>query len=322
MKEITSHPGRKQRLATALAESFLLRKGKRLHEDNPKDHHLGGNVWHKFLANLYLILADYGRGEFPPKRPPREEAFHSERTQLLRVEFATPQRLLEDAMRKPWWDKRLFPQHSREMIRIVETIEKCGIQVPAKLLELGCGGGWVSEILALRGYAVTGTEISGVITEHAKLRIPALKAKKLDCSLEFIATPMEEVHRHVPSEHFDAALCYEALHHVFDWRDALDAVNRCIRPGGWIFLFSEPSALHTFICHRSAKIWKTQEVGFHGRELRNHLRKLGYHPIKIERPVWGEGLRVLFKRFMPFTTIAGSLVSRAYWISARKRDPR
>ncbi len=311
-------PTWKQGLATAIAESFILRKGKRLHEQNANDHLLGNNLWRKFLANLYLILADYGKGEFPPRRPPREEAFQGERTQLLRVEFATSQRLLEDAMRKPWWDKRLFPQHSREIIRIIETMEKCGLQAPAKILELGCGGGWVSEILALRGYAVVGTDISEVGVEHAKLRTAALKAKRLTCSLDFIATPMEEVHEHVPHQHFDAAFCYEALHHVFDWREALNAMDRCIRPGGWLFLFSEPSSLHTYICHRSAKIWKTQEIGFRGRELRKHLRELGYNPVRIERPVWGEGLAVLFKQWLPFTVIAGSLVSRAYWISARK----
>jgi len=225
-------------------------------------------------------------------------------------------------MRKPWWDKRLFSQHSRDVIRIIETMESLGITAPARILELGCGGGWISEILALRGYDVTGTEISEAITEHASLRIGSLKAKKLECSLNFIATPMEEVHQHVPPGHFDAAFCYEALHHVFDWREALDAMDRYLRPGGWLFLFSEPSALHTYICHRSAKIWKTQEIGFHGKELRNHLLRLGYNPIKVERPVWGEGLSVLFKRCMPFTIIAGSLVSRAYWISARKRENR
>ena len=318
MSDALLQPAWKQRLAIALSKSILLRKGKRLHEENPKDHLLQNNLWHKFLANAYLILSDYGKGEFPPKRPPREEAFEGERTQALSVEFSSIERLLEDAMRKPWWDKRLFSQHSRDVIRIIETMERRGISAPAKILELGCGVGWVSEILAMRGYAVTGTSISEVEVEHAKLRIAALKAKQVDCSLEFIATPMEEVHGHVPPGHFDAAFCYEALHHVFDWREALDAMDKCIRPGGWLFLFSEPSALHTYICHRSAKIWKTQEIGFHGRELRDHLRKLGYNPVIVKRPVWGEGLSVLIKRCMPFTVIAGSLVSRAYWISAQK----
>lgn len=313
-------PTWQQKLSTAIAESFLLRSGKRLHEDNPADIQLGGSLKSKFLANLYLILADYGRGEFPPQRPPREIAFESERTQYERIEFSTKDAILQDAMRKPWWDQRLFPQHSRELIRIIETLDRCGVHVPAKLLEMGCGGGWLSEILAVRGYDVTGTTISDAETAQSQSRVEALKVKRITASLKFLATPMEEVHHHVPPASYDAAFCYEALHHVFDWREALTAADKCIKPGGWLFLFSEPSTLHTFICHRSAKIWRTQEVGFRGSELTAHLRKLGYDPIRVERPVWGEGFGILFKRLLPFTIIAGSLVSRAYWISARKRS--
>ena len=75
MIEQRPKPTWQQRLSTVVAESFLMRGGKRLHEENPGDIQLGGSLKKKFLANLYLILADYGRGEFPPVRPPREEAF-------------------------------------------------------------------------------------------------------------------------------------------------------------------------------------------------------------------------------------------------------
>jgi 2-polyprenyl-3-methyl-5-hydroxy-6-metoxy-1,4-benzoquinol methylase len=319
MNQQRPDPSWQQKLSTAVAESFLMRSGKRLHEENPGDIQLGGSLVNKFLANLYLILADYGRGEFPPQRPPREEAFQGERTQYERIPFSNLDQILDDAMRKPWGDRRLFPQHSRELIRIIESIEQCGIEPPAKLLELGCGGGWLSEILAIRGFDVTGSTIGPSETAYSQKRIEALKVRNLNCALKFIASPMEEIHQHVPAGHYDAAFCYEALHHVFDWRESLTAIDKVIKPGGWLFLFSEPSTLHTYICHRSAKIWRTQEVGFRGRDLRNHLRSLGYDPVKVERPVWGDGLASLFKRFMPFTIIAGSLVSRAYWISARKR---
>jgi len=308
----------KQRLSTRIAESFLLRAGKRLHHDRPDDLHLDGSLWRKFLANLYLILADYGRGEFPARRPPREQAFEEERTQYERIKFSNLQQILDDAMRKPWGDMRLFRQHTYELIRIVQTMERRGIKPPAKLLELGCGGGWLSEILAVRGYDVTGSTIGVVETQNSQRRIEALKVKGLQCALKFIASPMEEIHRQVPQGHFDAAFCYAALHHVFDWREALASADKCVKPGGWLFIFCEPSLLHTFICHRSAKIWRTQELGFRGRDLTNHLRKLGYDKIKVERPIWGEGLAAVFKRLLPFTVVAGSLVSREYWISAHK----
>jgi len=308
----------KQRLATAVADSFLLRKGKKIHLENLNDPYLGNNLWLKFLANLYLILADYGTGSFPPKRLLREESYARERAQIQSVKIKDTVPLIDEIMSKPWWDKRLFPQHSRELIRMIESIESSGVRVPARILELGCGMGWMSEILALRGYDVTGTSISEFEIEHAKLRIDSLKAKKLNRSLQFIATPMEEVHRHVCNASYDAAFCYEALHHVYDWREAFESADKCLRPGGWLFLFGEPSALHTYICWRTSKIWRTEEIGFRGKELRRQLEKMGYRNIRIQRPVWGEGTRALLKRCLPFTIAAGSLVSRSYWIRAQR----
>jgi len=318
MNDVNGVPNWKQRLAACLADGPLMAAGKRLHHENPEDIHLGGSLWRKFLANLYLILADYGRGEFPAKRPPREQAFEDERTQYERIQFSNLEQILEDAMRKPWGDMRLFEQHVYELVRIVQTMERRGIRPPARLLELGCGGGWLSELLALRGYDVTGSTIGIEETRNSQRRLEALKVKGLKCSLQFIASPMEEIHQHVPPAHYDAAFCYAALHHVFDWREALESADKCVKPGGWLFIFCEPSLLHTFICHRSAKIWRTQELGFRGRDLTGQLRKLGYSSITVDRPVWGEGLNVLLKRMLPFTVVAGSLVSREYWISARK----
>jgi len=319
MNKAPAAPTWKQRLSTFLAESPLIAAGKRLHLDNPDDIQLGGSLWRKFLANLYLILADYGRGEFPARRPSREEAFQDERTQYTRIKFSNLDQILDDAMRKPWGDMRLFEQHTYELIRIISTMERRGVMPPARLLELGCGGGWLSEILAIRGYDVTGSTIGPAETAYSQRRVESLKAKNLKCSLKFVAAPMEEIHQQVPQGHFDVAFCYAALHHVFDWREALASADKCIKPGGWLFIFCEPSLLHTFICHRSAKIWRTQELGFRGRDLTNHLRKLGYDKIKVERPIWGEGLAAVFKRLLPFTVVAGSLVSREYWISARKQ---
>ena len=295
----------------------MLRRGRELHEKNPADLHLGGNILHKFLANLYLILADYGQGKFPPRHTSREAVFASERTQIARIEFASPDEILDIVMRKPWVDQRLFGQHLRDLLRMMETLHRYGVRPPAKLLELGCGAGWLSEIFALHGYSVTGTSISELEIGHAQYRIAGLRARKLKCKLEFLVSTMEEIDNIVPHD-YDAAFCYQALHHVFDWRESLTAMKQCLRPGGWLFLFDEPSTLHTLACYRTAQINKTHEIGFHGPNIRRHLKKLGYQNIRLNRPVRGEGLKSFFKHFLPFTIEQGSFVSRAYWVSAQK----
>ena len=44
---------------------------------------------------------------------------------------------------------------------------------------MGCGGGWLSEILAVRGYDVTGTTISDAETAQSQSRVEALKGVSL-----------------------------------------------------------------------------------------------------------------------------------------------
>jgi 2-polyprenyl-3-methyl-5-hydroxy-6-metoxy-1,4-benzoquinol methylase len=298
----------KRQIASRIAESFLLNKGKRIHFDNLKDPYLGDSLWHKFLANAYLILADYGKGEFPPEHTDREQTFEQEKLLIQNADCSTPEAMLDAAMRKPWKLKGHFSKQGRDLIKMIERIESKGVLAPAKILEVGCGGGWVCEVLALRGFQATGTSIAEIDIEQAKHRIESLKAKKLNCTLNFISTPMEEVHRHVPNTSYDAAFCYEALHHAFDWREALESMDKCLSPGGFLFLFAEPSFLHTYLCYRSSKIWKMTEIGFRKRELRAQLKKMEYRDIKVTRP---------FSMF-PFTVEDGALVSRAFWISAQK----
>jgi 2-polyprenyl-3-methyl-5-hydroxy-6-metoxy-1,4-benzoquinol methylase len=301
----------KKQIASKIADSFLLSRGKKIHFENLKDPYLGDSIWRKFLANAYLILADYGKGKFPPKHTNREETFELERLIIQNADCSTPEAMLDAAMRKPWKLKRHFSKQGRDLIKMIETIENNGVQPPAKVLELGCGGGWISEVLALRGFQVTGTSLAEIDIEQAKHRIESLKAKKLNCSLEFIATPMEEVHQHVPNASYDAAFCYEALHHVFDWRESLESIDKCLAPGGFLFLFAEPSFLHTYLCYRSSTVWKMKEIGLRKSELRAQFKKMKYRNIRVMRP---------FSLF-PFTFEDGALGSRAYWVSAQKPEP-
>src|SRR4051812_8896620 len=90
-----------RRLATALANSFLLRKGKELHEKHANDYVMGGSFLQKLLANVYLILNDYGAGLFPPKLTSRESTFEGEREQFSAMEGSMDD-LLQDVMQKPF----------------------------------------------------------------------------------------------------------------------------------------------------------------------------------------------------------------------------
>lgn len=102
-----------------------------------------------------------------------------------------------------------------------------------------------------------------------------LEAKGLSPAFKFVAAPMESVHKAVATGSFDAAFVYEALHHAFDWREAIRSAHACLRDGGWFLICNEPNVLHTCISYRVAKLSNTHEIGFRKSALVGELQKTG-----------------------------------------------
>jgi SAM-dependent methyltransferase len=108
---------------------------------------------------------------------------------------------------------------------------------------------------------------------------------------------VDEAVRELPP--FDAVFVFEALHHAFAWREAIDAAYRCLRPGGWLLLCDEPNWLHIFISYRVARLSNTHEVGFTRGQLTGQMREAGFREIVIAR-----------NRF--------HFLLRAHWLAAQK----
>ena len=106
-----------------------------------------------------------------------------------------------------------------------------------------------------------------------------LEAKGLSPALKFVAAPMESVHKAVATGSFDAAFVYEALHHAFDWREAIRSAHACLRDGGWFLICNEPNVLHTCISYRVAKLSNTHEIGFRKSALVGELQKTGFRRV-------------------------------------------
>src|SRR2546428_6810667 len=106
----------------------------------------------------------------------------------------------------------------------------------------------MAEFLAMSGYSVVGTSIAPNEIALANVRAESFRRKGLKNELSFKASPMESVDGALSDAHgFDGVLVFEALHHAFDWRQAIAAAYRCLKPGGWLVLANEPNVLHTFI---------------------------------------------------------------------------
>jgi SAM-dependent methyltransferase len=275
-------------LARTLTKAPWLRGGRQLWEQNRSDWHLPLSRTQKLRSGAYLILHDYSEGRFPPRFPDRESTHEAEIVARSNLPGCDERQFFEAEMRKPflWGDGQ--EQYLRKYLQLSELLARCGVNPPARLLELGCGSGWMTEFLATSGFHVVGTTIGPADVEDAKRRVPALVTKGATGSLDFRASAMEEVDESVRDlPPFDAVFVFEALHHAFDWRQAIDAAYRCLGPGGWLLLCDEPNWLHTFVSYRVARLSNTHEIGFTRRELRGHLRAAGFRKVLIGRNRFG-----------------------------------
>jgi 2-polyprenyl-3-methyl-5-hydroxy-6-metoxy-1,4-benzoquinol methylase len=259
----------------------VFNKARELWELNQRDYHLPLSKIQKLYLGTYLILSDYSKGKFPPAFPDRQKAYEAEIKYIYSIPGVKPEDMTDYWMRKPFYGDPSGRQYFSDYLQMTGYFQKLGIQPPKKLLELGCGTGWMAEFMSMMKFDVLGTSISPPEIESAQLRIKAMKVKHLDPKLKFEAIPMESVDQ-VIGRHglFDCVYAYEALHHAFDWREAIQASGRCLKPGGWLILANEPNALHIYISYRISKLTRTHEIGFTYSELSRHLRKAGFRNIK------------------------------------------
>ena len=104
---------------------------------------------------------------------------------------------------------------------------------PADVIDFGCGPGWTSRFLALRGYRVTGVDIAPDMINLAR------QAADFE-GLNFVVGDYETF---TAPESYDVVLFYDALHHAEDEKKALQCAWNVLRPGG-ICVVSEPGKGH------------------------------------------------------------------------------
>ena len=274
-----------RKLAGACSQSFLFRKGRQLWEHNSKNWNYPLSRWDKLWCGGYVILNDFAAGVFPPSFNDQAEAYRNEIEYSASVPGVTLAEVQRMHATKPFCNSATSEKHLGDFIYLLRVLERQGIHSGERLLELGCGSGWMAELLALSGYSVIGTTISHHDIELANKRVETMKHRAITSELRFIECPMETVDSLVElRDGFDAAFVYEALHHAFDWRKAVQATLATLKPGGLFIIANEPNRLHTFISYRAAKLSHTHEIGFSKGALVRELRAAGFGQVKVLRP--------------------------------------
>jgi 2-polyprenyl-6-hydroxyphenyl methylase/3-demethylubiquinone-9 3-methyltransferase len=97
------------------------------------------------------------------------------------------------------------------------------------VLDVGCGGGILSESMSGRGANVTGIDLGEKALKVAQLHQMESGAK-VDYRLVAVETLAEE-----QPESFDVVTCMEMLEHVPDPAAVIEACARLVKPGGTVF---------------------------------------------------------------------------------------
>lgn len=139
-----------------------------------------------------------------------------------------------DSAAARWWDpaSEFKPLHDINPLRL-DYIERGARLRGQRVLDVGCGGGLLSEGMALRGAEVLGIDMAPSALEVARLH--ALETG-LDrpLQIEYRQITVEELAAEQPGT-FDVVTCLEMLEHVPDPASVIRACASLVKPGGTVY---------------------------------------------------------------------------------------
>ncbi len=153
-----------------------------------------------------------------------------------------------DALASRWWDPagEFKPLHLMNPLRVQYINERAGL-AGKHCLDVGCGGGILSEGLATKATAVTGIDMASSVLAIARLHLLESGLANIDYREQSAANLAHEK----PAA-YDVVTCLEVLEHVPDPAALIEACAQLVRPGGDI-IFST--------INRNRKAWALAIVG-------------------------------------------------------------
>jgi 2-polyprenyl-3-methyl-5-hydroxy-6-metoxy-1,4-benzoquinol methylase/glycosyltransferase involved in cell wall biosynthesis len=106
----------------------------------------------------------------------------------------------------------------------------------AKILDVGCGSGWLSEYFARLGYQVKGVDISPDLIEMSRERVARVPYGVDHQTPLFCEFAVHDIELAALDEKFDLVICYDSLHHFQDERGVMRHVAAMLEVGGLLFI--------------------------------------------------------------------------------------
>ena len=141
-----------------------------------------------------------------------------------------------------WWDptSEFKPLHEINPLRL--NFIKSSVNLKGKkVLDVGCGGGILSESIANAGADVTGIDQGDKVIQIAKLH-----AKESGVKIKYKHINIEDFYKNT-DERFDVITCLEMLEHVPDPNSIINTCSKLLKPGGKIFFSTINKNLKAFL---------------------------------------------------------------------------
>ncbi|GHE19570.1 bifunctional 2-polyprenyl-6-hydroxyphenol methylase/3-demethylubiquinol 3-O-methyltransferase UbiG [Halomonas urumqiensis] len=135
-----------------------------------------------------------------------------------------------EALASRWWDPQseFKPLHEINPLRLDFIDARAGL-AGKRVLDVGCGGGILSEAMAQRGATVTGIDLG-----EAPLAVARLHAEESGVEVSYRHVSVETLATDDPAS-FDVVTCLEMLEHVPDPASVVRACMTLVKPGGHVF---------------------------------------------------------------------------------------
>ena len=135
-----------------------------------------------------------------------------------------------DELASRWWDpnSEFKPLHDINPLRIDYIRERAQLK-DQKVIDVGCGGGLLSE-----GMAQLGAQVTGIDMGEAPLTVARLHQHETGVQVDYQHSTAEQMAEQ-NAQTYDVCTCLEMLEHVPDPASVIEACAKLVKPGGQLF---------------------------------------------------------------------------------------
>ena len=186
---------------------------------------------------------------------------------------------LSELFRRPFQND---PSTQQRLFGLSAVLQLLGLQSGMKVLDFGCGFGWLSRCLAMMGGDMVAVDISAKALQLGRewlARDPLANELRIDFRLfDGELLPLEDAS-------VDRIVSFDAFHHVLDQAATLREMGRVLRPGGCV-AFHEPGPDHSNTPDAQSEMrrYGVIENNIDVHALWRHAQEAGFSGIRMTLP--------------------------------------